>query len=754
MKHSLSASQLSTFNSPNIKAMKHKSILSLLIFLMSFGTFTTSCEDMLTPDMNRYAENFSGTDTVYFYLGILRNVQDMVEQNQLLGDLRSDLVTTTPYSSDSVSHIISYDKSDEDGSNQLLNRAAYYKVINQCNFYLAKVDTSVVKNNIYYMKREYAQVVNIRAWAYLQLVQTYGEVPFIDKPVDNANTGWEKTAPKATADNLLDYLKGDLERAKIIEHTMGYPQYGEFESGNSSFKIQSKYLRFYSDIILGDLYLLHSQSRQDYVEAAKNYYYFLKEQARSGFRFSAGRASFSRSTNPNGTYYYTPSVGSYYSNGLDATSMTSENLTVIPSAANSTFGRVLTRTAQIYGFDSHSTNSTNTAIGSTTSTTSGQVTLSVNYQSRQAAPSEAFVQLCQAQTYANPNTNGDEAISVEYYDGAGDARLSADAPFFQTKEGKFRYIVKDALPTNVSRGDLASNNVEFKHFKSLYRMRQVYLRYAEAINRAGYPRMAFAVLRNGLQADRIPEIADSMKYKTVTDDAGKTYVEAQPVFYLDSLVKKDALNFIGVDELRRAQADPEYSLYLDFSSSNWSTYGIHEYGSGNMVEIDKINSYENLVAKRAAEEDLRVNGAETASTKRFVKALLAKRDAGVNPGEGEGSTTNPGGDVTPMDTVGIDPVAPAEASEREIAAVESIICDECALETAYEGTRMFDLIRFARHMNNDTYLGADYGTNWLAWKIARRDEQLAPYEQPRVYNTSLYNKLLNPKNWYIVNPVY
>ena len=735
--------------------MKHKSILSLLIFLMSFGSLTTSCEDMLTPDMNRYAENFSGTDTVYFYLGILRNVQDMVEQNQLLGDLRSDLVTTTPYSSDSVSHIISYDKSDEDGSNLLLNRAAYYKVINQCNFYLAKVDTSVVKNNIFYMKREYAQVVDIRAWAYLQLVQTYGEVPFIDKPVDNANTGWEKTAPKANADNLLTFLKDDLERAKVIEHTMGYPQYGEFQSGNSSFKVQSNYVRFYSDIILGDLYLLRSLSRQDYVEAAKNYYYFLKEKAKSGVGLRAGRAAYNRGTNPNGTYWYTPSVGGYISNGLDATSLTNENLTIIPSAANSTFGRVLTRTAQIYGFDSHSTNSTNTAIGSTESTTSGQVTLSVNYQSRQAAPSEAFLRLCQSQSYANPNTNGSEAISIEYYDGAGDARMDACAPIYQTKEGRFRYITKDAIPFSVGRGDLAAG-VDFKHYKSLYRMRQIFLRYAEAINRAGYPRMAFAVLRNGLQADRIPEVADSLQYTTKTKKAedGVTdieYVEAKPVYYLDSIARYDAVNYIGVDELRRAQADPEYGLYLDFTSSNWATYGIHEYGCGTMANIDKVYSYEAVVAQRLIDEDNRVSGAETAATKRFIKALYAKRDAETSE---DPDPSNPGEVVTPIDTIEVEGNAPAAVNEREIAAIESIICDEAALETAYEGSRMFDLIRFARHMNNDANLGPDYGTNWLAWKIARRDEQLAPYEQPRVYNTSLYNKLLDPKNWYIINPVY
>ena len=132
--------------------MKYKSILSLFIFLLGFGVSTTSCEDMLTPDMDRYSEGFSGNDTVYFYLGILRNVQDMVEQNELLSDLRSDLVTSTSYSSDSIADLINYQRG-KNGDNALLNRSAYYKVINQCNFYLAKVDTNAIKNNIFYMRR-------------------------------------------------------------------------------------------------------------------------------------------------------------------------------------------------------------------------------------------------------------------------------------------------------------------------------------------------------------------------------------------------------------------------------------------------------------------------------------------------------------------------------------------------------------------------------------------------------------------------
>ncbi len=220
--------------------------------------------------MDRYATGFTGKDTLYFYLGIMRNVQDMVEQNQLLGDIRSDLADTTLYTSDSVAAIATYDRSNMvNGENALLDRSAYYKVINQCNFYLAKVDTMAKKNNVYYMRKEFAQVEAIRAWAYLQLVQTYGTVPFITKPVDNANTGWEKNPEAwASADNLVDLLRPNLEQAIVYEHQLGYPAYSTFNTG--SVTIKSEKLRFYNDVVLADLYLLRGQSKDDNNNAAKH----------------------------------------------------------------------------------------------------------------------------------------------------------------------------------------------------------------------------------------------------------------------------------------------------------------------------------------------------------------------------------------------------------------------------------------------------------------------------------------------------
>lgn len=725
---------------------------------MGVGIATTSCEDMLTPDLTRYTENFSGRDTVYFYNGILRNVQDMVEQNELLGDLRSDLVATTKYTSDSISNIVKYENKRIDGEDQLLNRAAYYKVINQCNFYLAKVDTTAQKNNIKYMKREYAQVLNIRAWAYLQLVQTYGTVPFITKPVDNADTGWEKNPEKwATADNLLDLLKADLKTANGIEYAngYGYPDYGEYQTGNSNFKVNTKYLRFYSDLILGDLYLLHSANRQDYIEAAKSYYKFLRRYNNSTYNVTGGFATYSRYQLPNGTYQYTPNVDSWIGSGLNASSLGNENITIIPSAANNTFGRVLSRNVQIFGFDPSSRNSTSSDVNGGSVSTSGQVTISVNYRSRQVGPSNAYVNLCKAQSYSNTEYASGIASNITYFTGVGDARMYGTAPIVETKEGgrdenENRYIMKSAVPASVDGSGLA-HGASFKHFRSIYRVRQVWLRYAEAINRAGFPRLAFAVLRDGLDHQTLPTLTDSIKY--INADSTKYHT----VTYLDSTSVENTSRgvfYLGNDEMRRAQAEPEHSLFLpDFENKDnneWlSNRGIHEQGCGASSVLDTIFSYKNVVAKRIEEEAKRTNSL-TASVKRHIRNLR-RYDVTV------GDDTNTGTGDVEEDGEQKEP-APAEVNPLEVQAVETLIADECALETAYEGSRMFDLIRFARHMNNDASgvpgFTPTYGTTWLAWKIARRNENLKPYEDPTLYDGSLYTLLLDPNNWYIVSPKY
>ena len=72
------------------------------------------------------------------------------------------------------------------------------------------------------------------------------------------------------------------------------------------------------------------------------------------------------------------------------------------------------------------------------------------------------------------------------------------------------------------------------------------------------------------------------------------------------------------------------------------------------------------------------------------------------------------------------------STDEKIEYVEDLICDELALDCAFEGFRYYDLMRFAYR------LGADY----LASRVARRTNPLTP-------DINLQQKLHDRENWYL-----
>lgn len=754
--------------------MKKKSIISLFAFLLGFGVTTTSCEDMLTPDMDRYAEGFTGRDTVNFYLGILANVQGVIENNVILGEVRSDLASPTKFVSDTVSQIANFQQVP-DAENGLVNRAAYYKVINQCNFYLAKADTMAMKNNIYYMRKEFAQVQFIRAWTYMQLVQLYGEVPFIAEPVDNAGTGWEKDPemggkPRANADNLLEMLqKEGLETAYLYEKTLGYPNYGTFNNGKVS--IPHRQTLFPGDLVMADLYLLRGRDKSDFENAAGYYYTYLKNNKLTVNQGAS--ASFSKETIGDDEYYH-PN-GNNWASKVVSLNATDGAITLVPSAANSSIGKTLTRVQQLYGFDPRSSNQT-----SSEGAVSGNISITANYKNRQIAPAFGYKNLCKAQIVAKPKMSNNVEIDVEYPENLGDCRIDGTFKYVKTLDmlssdsegGRIPFIQKFGNRSSNQEADLSA--FSFRYALPVYRVNQVYLRYAEAINRAGYPRFAFSVLRNGLKHDNVPELRTD---STFHDDVNKISYTNIPYAGLIA----DGNFCISKKELMDAAtaiAPATGERYLDFSETYWTNAGIHSLGCGKFTDKDTLFTYDlrvlgigydNLtklpegikkedLLSRIAQENQRVNGG--AATTSHI-ALLGGEEG---EGEQEGDTTeidrtdytiinvsdslaiNPNHPLVPAE---FKPVAP-ENELAEINAVETLIADEMALETAYEGWRYFDLYRIARHKNFDS---ANYGTQWFAWLVARRDADLKYYQNPSDKgNAELYDRLCNMNNWYLANP--
>lgn len=488
--------------------MKRKSIISFLVFCMTLGMFTTSCEDMLSPDSERHSYHVAG-DTLYSYWGILRSLQNVAERYVVLNEVRADLVSGTSFTSDTIAAIMNFGQNADpdkykDGACAYLKVRDYYHVINSCNAYIASCDTMRrTGTNKQYMMREYAQVQAIRAWVYMQLIYAYGNVPFYTKPMLTTDeiSGFmaDKNHQMANASNLADLLAPDLERVEypnIMDLIEIYPQYGYY-GGSSNYVCHSTKCMFPVSVVLGDLYLLKGDDASC-EKAAQHYYDYLKKE-------QAGPLSVVRYYSE-GTLWEGEDDPQYRHVGIPFTQdgiiyRGEEAITCIPSSRGKLDGKVLTDISRLFGF-TPSLRSYGSGEGS-----SASVNLSPSYE-RELVSSRGYEALCDSQKFeiliASGNGSNVTPQELVVLPDVGDARRSwtLDATSngelnwwarqFTFRVGEDRFYGK--MPNKMNPGIYYPSLC----FPMVYRLSTVWLRFAEALNRAGFPSYAFAVLKTGL----------------------------------------------------------------------------------------------------------------------------------------------------------------------------------------------------------------------------------------------------------------
>ena len=426
----------------------------------------SSCSDILdtSSELVEFQEDNTldhPTDSVYSVMGIVNRMQLIADRSVLLGEIRSDLVTPTEAASADLKRLAAFDFAEP---NKYCQVSDYYAVINNCNYYLANVDTTLQRRGRTLFRYEYAAVKAFRAWTYLELVKNYGQVPLVTEPVMTEREAEEAlTRRVATIKEVCDYFIADLTPYALVE----LPQYGDINSYTSTeFFIPMRAL-------LGDLCLWAGR----YQEAARWYHDYLNDKERFITLNSSNRVRWTSVTD-----FQRPS-DAYSTQG-------NEVISRIPMEQR-VFDGIVSDLLNVFS----STRENNYFF---------QVTPSAGM--RQLSADQVYCMEYKTETTTDtvyvPRSGFTDNILV------GDLRLSSN--YKKTSQGgQDEYSEYSTLRQTI--GKHTANSI------TTYRRTMVYLRYAEALNRSGLPQSAFAVLKYGLCAENNRTHIDSLELVAAGD---------------------------------------------------------------------------------------------------------------------------------------------------------------------------------------------------------------------------------------------
>ncbi|MBQ0023601.1 MAG: RagB/SusD family nutrient uptake outer membrane protein [Prevotellaceae bacterium] len=664
-----------------------KNIIKKICLFGLSALMLVSCEDMFTADNELVTTDLTPQDTLYQVMGIVKRMQKIATSTVLLGEARADLVDINKHTPSDIRELAENNVSETNAYN---NPADYYAVINNCNIYLAYVDSLLKTHGEYYYEKEIMAVKTFRAWTYLELAKIYGQVPLITKPIESSDVAEELVKQtKVGLDVICDTLIKDLEGYAYMNlNDELLPSY------NAKFHDQS-YSNFFipARVMLAELYLWRGSktgSKSDFINAVRMYHDYF---------------TFSNEERPTGT---------------NDVSFTNVKFTTIVSAYASNFSygeQVTVIPMDTIGF-----------YGNTTDLRSVFCSAYKNDYYAQLNPSKFIKELSQSQKHCY----------YRYLDGVADTLYAPTDtiknPFGALAIGDLRLysiydvsVVKDIYHSNYSEQRQYIDKYEVVdgrddvrlYFVPLFRVPVLYLHMAEALNHAGFPETAFVVLKYGISNKNLN------KYVGEDELEGLSKILT---YGLPSTATQTTFLYWG--------SDPDLFLTRDLNSatgsSSYDMIGIHSLGSGH----SEYNAYYELPRTSAAwaEYDA-VKDTIAVLTDSLVKIVAAMPDSETDPEAYSNWFNNEYAPVADHQSVFESQLpalcAAAKASDNYEQFVADKILDEEALEGMFEGHRFYDLMRYAMYYNKPDF---------IAEQVAKRrgaTETYAPADN------------LRGGNWYI-----
>lgn len=748
-----------------------KNLIYTVTFLLCGAFLFSSCEDMLNVESNRVEyefEDWTFNDSVYSVLGILKSVQKVGDRHILLNELRGDLLATNNKTLDDVLDISNYEFDTQ--NNQYLDVKDYFSIINNCNVFLARVDTTLEYDNRRLMLREYVAVKSVRAWTYLQLIKNHAYIPYFTDPVLTHSKAEEIMAAAPTDHiTVINKLIEDIER---YENPKAY-QMPLWEIPNFVDKKMTGKLFTPIRVLLGELYLWRASLKaettsyplpypnpnSDFAKAAQCFYKYLTEDNMNSDIMHISQ-HYTEKPDDKNTEPSTSFINRFIRSSLSSND--EYMVSIIHYADNENTG-MTSQLADVFA-------------------PTGGVGLN------QVVASPAIIGLSNRQVYnyryyKTETSFTDYIVKSEKW--PGDLRLysATAASRDETDINKTLYeniILKFNL-NNANDVYLSDNKRQIRQFNYetnniiLDRPENVYLRFAEALmglEREGWTgakELAMTVLKSGVkkeyklywepdtvQEQRVDEIgrgltaalldaegkAIKLTVPVLDEETGEPVVDEETGEPLTQEIQQTAPI---MDQVVKSDYDP---IVYDFTDNVFSgNGGIHSRGSGFTESNPYYALTDSIVAKYRnilPEDGVKITVQDYIyNDDKSIKQVPVYEDEEqtIYKLDENGNVVWEYGYTEPVE---VDKYVVTD--EDRVAYMYDKIIDEMALEMAWEGHRFGDLARMATALGN-----ADF----LAKRVAARNVADADWRSAETasgWNAALYSKLSDKNNWYIPLP--
>lgn len=665
--------------------MKLRSIISCGLLLLGVGAATTSCEDMFTPDNKLVTTDLAPQDTVYQMMGIVKRMQKLADRTVLLGEVRADLVEVNPVvASTDVQQLYNNNISTDNVYNQ---PADYYSVINSCNIYLANVDSLLITHGQRYYAKEVCAAKCFRAWCYLELAKIYGNVPFVTEPVLTADAADEivESGNKANMQTILDFCINDLSDYPYMAENDGLrPMYGEQTWNTITYDNMFIPVR----VLLAELYLWRgslTNNLDDYYNAIGLYHDYLcfpNEERGVNSGTSSDDVTWRDREHMTSSDYYSDRFTLSWVRVGKGTTRLYEQCGLLPCD-----------TVDYYG----TTSDLRTVFNSQYAN---------NYYPW-VSPSQRIKDISAGQDYCYYQYNNASSIDTiffskdknDYTQGSiavGDLRLYSN---YNTRSNisasKYNSNFNDmkSCITKWAQGSYMLSTDAKNAYIVYYRNTMVYLHLAEALNRAGFPETAYAVLAYGLAYNTLNnrDIISQDEFDRLCEIETRGYSLLETKYTDEDLIGKTSSTFVvwpstvfDVPEknVKKGSGDEIPAG----STASLLQCGIHSLGSGDTefnskYYLDDAETKANLIALVEIPDTVYLPKKATAEDSLAWKQSVEARDAAIAKN-------------TAAKQKNAEYLLSDDVRVKRQARVAQLILDEEALEGMFEGTRFYDIMRY------------------------------------------------------------